>query len=557
MAVHASAVEVSLREINANLAELRREVARMSMCMDNWDKQERPENSKSRGRRKSSNHEMATPAELGGRESTTRRVLVRSGQAPQTTRTNIQDHMFKMAMKQKEKEAAKRLEQERLRSERRLKITKADRPVRAPVGVMRKLLVPWSERHIVWGLLPILPNGHSVKNVLELFVILLVVLSVALILLQSYHEFEDIRDHPELFMLQISLLAFFTGEYIVRWWAVRPAKAIPRPYSIKEYYMSKLSYTFSFMPMIDLLSILPFYIELILLETGNENALPGSALMIFRVVRVLRIFKLTRNNQTIVDFVKAMRSIASDLVVFMAVLGTCVVLISTAIFYAERNGEHADLYPNIPASMWWTVITFSSVGYGDVFPVTDAGKCVGAFAALLGVLLMNIPIAFVLISFDEVYSERKARENRMTRIVHHVFAWADRHKKVNPMKDLESSKSSAGQSPALKIYKKRELYRMKKQRSQAKRQLLEALMNPQHSSADVEKEPEVVSAQPQVPSRAAREKYLARKYVAIWRQSVAKIKEADASRRFKWIKRHSNGRIHPAQQAPQTSTSYL
>lgn len=143
---------------------------------------------------------------------------------------------------------------------------------------------------------------------------------------------------------------------------------------------------------------------------------------------------------------------------------------------------------------------------------------------------MNIPIAFVLISFDEVYSERKARENRvslclfvdkapkvhtvrlqMTRIVHHVFAWADRHKKVNPMKDLESSKSSAGQSPALKIYKKRELYRMKKQRSQAKRQLLEALMNPQHSSADVEKEPEVVSAQPQVPSPAAREKYLARK----------------------------------------------
>lgn len=274
---------------------------------------------------------MATPAELGGRESTTRRVLVRSGQAPQTTRTNIQDHMFKMAMKQKEKEAAKRLEQERLRSERRLKITEADRPVRAPVGVMRKLLMPWSERsvlgihtsddifqifnhrccrHIVWGLLPILPNGHSVKNVLELFVILLVVLSVALILLQSYHEFEDIRDHPELFMLQISLLAFFTGEYIVRWWAVRPAKAIPRPYSIKEYYMSKLSYTFSFMPMIDLLSILPFYIELILLETGNENALPGSALMIFRVVRVLRIFKLTRNNQTIVDFVKAMVSVA-------------------------------------------------------------------------------------------------------------------------------------------------------------------------------------------------------------------------------------------------------
>jgi hypothetical protein len=62
------------------------------------------------------------------------------------------------------------------------------------------------------------------------------------------------------------------------------------------------------------------------------------------------------------------RSIMSDLIVFLAVLGTCVVLISTAIFYAEKDGDHAELYPNIPASMWWTVITFTSVGYGDVFP---------------------------------------------------------------------------------------------------------------------------------------------------------------------------------------------
>jgi hypothetical protein len=145
-----------------------------------------------------------------------------------------------------------------------------------------------------------------VKIAIEFVVITLVVVSVSLIIVQSYHEYENIEDHPKLYLLQISVLAFFTIEYILRWWSVRPPLALPRPYSIKEYYHAKLMHTISFMPMIDLLSILPFYIEVILAQTGNENLLPGTALMIFRVVRVLRIFKLTRNNQTIVDFVQAM-----------------------------------------------------------------------------------------------------------------------------------------------------------------------------------------------------------------------------------------------------------
>lgn len=60
--------------------------------------------------------------------------------------------------------------------------------------------------------------------------------------------------------------------------------------------------------------------------------------------------------------------ITADLAIFMCVLATCVILVSTAIFYAEQNGPHADFFPDIPSSMWWTVITFTSVGYGDIYP---------------------------------------------------------------------------------------------------------------------------------------------------------------------------------------------
>ena len=192
--------------------------------------------------------------------------------------------------------------------------------------------------------------------------------------------------------------------------------------------------------------------------TSNNKAGYREALFGLRVLRVMRIFKITRHNQTLADFVQALRVISADLVVFLALMGTCLVMIATAIYMAEKTAHQAlnvsDTpsalhmltehnitklhFQNIPDSMYWALITMTSVGYGDIVPLTSTGKLIAVIAAFTGVLLMNMPIAFILLSFDEVYKVRRDREVKAEAICELVFNWVDlaksrvftRHKKL-------------------------------------------------------------------------------------------------------------------------------
>lgn len=202
---------------------------------------------------------------------------------------------------------------------------------------------------------------------------ILVVFSIGLIIGKSFSE--DDPDSEFMSVSQAALAAWFTVEYATRWNAVRPHISIPRPYSFREFWEAKVSYMTSFMPMIDLLSFLPYYIEILLVWQEQGDAMPSGALGVLRVVRVLRIFKLTRNNQTISDFFIALYRIRKDLLVFLCVLIAMIIVFASAIFYAERNGPYGDQFHSIPICMWWTVITFSSVGYGDMYVVLQLFPC--------------------------------------------------------------------------------------------------------------------------------------------------------------------------------------
>lgn len=238
----------------------------------------------------------------------------------------------------------------------------------------------------------------------------------------------------------------------------------------------------SFMALIDFFSVLPFYIEKIIEAVGAANNVPSGAIMTLRIVRVLRIFKLTRRNQTLADFFQAMSSIAWDLGMFGCVLATCTVLISTAMYFVEKDGPQAENFANIPRTMYWCIITFTTVGYGDMYPESDAGRAIAAFAAVLGVFLMNVPIAFVLISFDEVYTTRKARESRMKRVVDKLFSWRNRHVKKDPEVTVANrpGKNAAVRrlSSVVRIKTKRDGARAKRFEKQQREKLLHILMNP-------------------------------------------------------------------------------
>jgi len=422
----------------------------------------------------------------------------------------------------------------------------------------------WTEddTRMFCGLIPILHERHPVRLVFEMATYVLVFFSIGLIIAKSYSE--DDPDSEFMDISQACLAGWFTAEYAVRWSAVRPHKSIPRPYSFREFWDAKARHTVSFMPMIDLLSFLPFYVELILESQGQGDSLPSGALGVLRVVRVLRIFKLTRNNQTIADFFIAVNRIRKDLLVFLCVLIAMIVVFAAAIFYAERNGPFGDQFNNIPICMWWTVITFSSVGYGDMFPGTDAGYVVGALAAITGVLLMNVPIAFILISFDEVYSLRKERENSMSAVVDKIFAWIDRNKRNDEVAELalrrqivqtlESTKKRGRGLTVKKLMtlvrqkRKRELWRQRKQRQKEKTNLLEALMDPFRRG-------ELLNHSVEADARYAedKEKTLVEKFAHRWMEkALGKKRDGKAKSSNRGAK---SNQIHPLRTVVQSRAS--
>ena len=343
----------------------------------------------------------------------------------------------------------------------------------------RRWLWSQDDERMLWGLFPVLTYKSIWRLVFEWATIAFVINSIAVIILTSYESHDSAES--SFYFNRVVTNVFFTVEYCIRLIAIRPSRAIPRPFSREEFMAAKVAHALSFMGVVDLLSILPFYIEMI---AGQEY----TYLAVFRVIRVLRIFKLTRGNQTLVDFFAAIGQVGRDLLVFAIVVVTMVIMAGTAIYYAERDADSG--FDNIPLGMWWSIVTFTSVGYGDMYPVTTTGRLIGAAACVLGVFLMNVPIAFVLFSFDSVYSKRQASENRMREVVTRMFKWHDRHSDPVPseadvrsrlLKRLATKRLAGNLTPAkldtlTKAALRREIYNHHKQRKLQEDRLHQQLM---------------------------------------------------------------------------------
>lgn len=321
--------------------------------------------------------------------------------------------------------------------------------------------IMWSDSDVwmCWGRLPTNLFGWK-KQALEITTLLFVLVSVILIVVQSFPEYDphcfkevvnettgrvafnclisngnqNAKGYWQIFYTQTALVGWFTIEYIIRFMAVRPHWRVQRPYTMGDFWWAKFKHVFSFMTIIDFLAISPFYIERLMETSGKPIGGAGTILTVLRVFRILRVFKLTKNNQTLTDLLAAFRIIADDIMLIAVVLSTMMMLLSTAIFYAERDATHEmkyegqDIYDTITGTFYWCSITLTSVGYGDVTPATRLGRIIAVIAALLSMLVINLPIAIIIISFDEVYRIRRGRELRATLVTQRLFKWVDRAK---------------------------------------------------------------------------------------------------------------------------------
>ena len=183
--------------------------------------------------------------------------------------------------------------------------------------------------------------------------------------------------------------------------------------------------------IVDFLAILPFYLELLL-----GTAAGGSAVIrIIRLVRIFRIFKLSRYLPWVRVFTNALALSLQPLLMLVLVVMIAVVLFSSVIYYAERgewdemnkvfmrfnpiiNENTISPYQSIPDSFWWCIVTMTTVGYGDVYPVTPAGRFIAALASLSGILVVAIPVSIISTNFNSEYAKlQRQREQVKARML--------------------------------------------------------------------------------------------------------------------------------------------
>jgi voltage-gated potassium channel len=186
-------------------------------------------------------------------------------------------------------------------------------------------------------------------------------------------------------------VAVFTVEYLTRLWVAvedpRAAGAAP--------WAWRLRYAVTPLALIDLVAILPSYIELAF----------GAAWEFTLILRVLRLFKLLRFTGAFDTIFAVIRSERRPLVATFCVITVILLLISTMAYVAERAAQ-PDKFGSIPAAFYWGVVTLATVGYGDIAPITPLGRAIGALGAVLGILTFAMPAGIIASGFMEELRRR-------------------------------------------------------------------------------------------------------------------------------------------------------
>lgn len=219
-------------------------------------------------------------------------------------------------------------------------------------------------------------EGDSVSKAVDVFLVTLIMLNVVVVIVETV-QWVHTRFAFELHQFEVFSVAVFTIEYLLRLWICTLNEKYSHP--IK----GRLAYATSAMALIDLVAVMPFYLPFVV-------TLDLRVMRLVRLVRLLRLLKVVRYSESIQIFADVYRLKRQELsMVFLAII--FLLTISSAVVYHLEHEAQPDDFSSIPASMWWGVATLTTVGYGDVTPITGLGRFFGAIIALLGVGLVALP----------------------------------------------------------------------------------------------------------------------------------------------------------------------
>lgn len=262
-----------------------------------------------------------------------------------------------------------------------------------------------SLRKWVWEIVETTDDGGGFRknfDYFDLFILVLILLNAAAVILETVDSIEN-QMRFYFYWFEVFSVIVFTLEYLTRIWACTTQKDYSRP------VIGRLKFIFTPLALIDLLAILPFYFTFFTFDLRFIRTL--------RVFRLLRLMKLVRYSASITLFGKVLKNRREELIVTASIVLVMMVLSASFMYFAEHEAQ-PDAFPDIPSSMWWAIVTLTTVGYGDVFPVTTLGKIFAAVIAILGIGMFALPTGILGASFvEELENQRRQKAGQIEMII--------------------------------------------------------------------------------------------------------------------------------------------
>jgi voltage-gated potassium channel len=194
-----------------------------------------------------------------------------------------------------------------------------------------------------------------------------------------------------LHLVEAVVVAVMVVEYLLRFWTAPEREAI----GARSPWQTRARYATSFVGLVDLLAWLPTVLALVV-------PIPADAL---RLLRVLRLLKLARYTPALNLFAAVIRNESRALLATLLVVAVLLVLEATIMYLLEREAQ-PKVFASIPHSMWWAIVTIATVGYGDMFPVTPAGKAFGGLVMVIGIAVFAVPAGILATGFASEIRKR-------------------------------------------------------------------------------------------------------------------------------------------------------
>lgn len=251
----------------------------------------------------------------------------------------------------------------------------------------------YSVRHFVAGIFDRSRKPTTLSYAINFVLFSLIILNVAAVTLESIESVRA-RWQYQLTTFELVSVFIFTIEYLLRIWSAPENQDLAGDTGSKK----RRAYVFSFTGLIDLLAILPYLLQLIGLSADMR---------MLRVLRLARLLKISHYTSALEDLMSA---IYSERKAFLAALYLLILalFLSSSLIYVAENEVQPDVFSSIPETMWWSIVTLTTVGYGDVSPITAAGKLIGAATAMMGVCSIALLTGIIGAGFSNQMAKKKA-----------------------------------------------------------------------------------------------------------------------------------------------------